>query len=111
MADTIINQSDAFAYTRNWSARPERFPVDMSGNLLYNADIMRTADDGEIYYNPHIQTHISDISFAAGVKGVCHNWNWDFSNTIGRNDFHYFGDKTFNASIFYVPNAHATKSF
>jgi iron complex outermembrane receptor protein len=103
--------SDAFAYTRNWSAKPERFPVDMSGNLLYNADIMRTANDGEIYYNPHIQTHISDVSFAAGVKGACHNWNWDLSNTLGRNDFHFYGDKTFNASIFYVPNAQQQNHF
>ena len=103
--------SDAFAYTRNWSAKPERFPVDMSGNLLYNPDIMRIANDGEIYYNPHIQTHISDISFAAGIKGICHNWNWDFSNTIGRNDFHYYGDKTYNASIFYVPGARPQNRF
>ncbi len=103
--------SDAFAYTRNWSAKPERFPVDMSGNLLYNADIMRTANDGEIYYNPHIQTHIKDVSFAAGVKGECHNWKWDLSNTIGRNDFHYYGDKTFNASIFYTPNAQQQTHF
>ena len=103
--------SDAFAYTRNWSAKPERFPVDMSGNLLYNADIMRTANDGEIYYNPHIQTHIGDVSFAAGVKGTCHNWNWDISNTFGRNDFHYYGDKTFNASIFYVANAQQQNHF
>lgn len=103
--------SDAFAYTRNWSAKPERFPVDMSGNLLYRADIMRTANDGEIYYNPHIQTHINDVSFAAGVKGSCHNWNWDFSNTIGRNNFHYYGGKTFNASIFYIPNAQQQNHF
>ncbi len=91
--------SDAYAYSRNWSARPNRFPVDANGDLVYDASIMRTADDGEIYYNPHIQTHIQDLSFAAGIKGKCKNWNWDLSNTIGRNDFHYYGDKTFNASV------------
>jgi iron complex outermembrane receptor protein len=32
-------------------------------------------------------------------------WNWDLSNTIGRNDFHYYGDKTFNASMIMVPGA------
>lgn len=103
--------SDAFAYTRNWSAKPERFPVDINGDLVYNPDIMRTANDGEIYYNPHIQTHIGDVSFAAGVKGICHNWNWDVSNTIGRNDFHYYGDKTFNASIIYIPGAQQQNRF
>lgn len=92
--------SDAYAYTRNWSARPDRFPVDNNGDLLYVPSIMRTTDDGEIYYNPHIQTHIKDISIAAGIRGEAgKEWNWDLSNTLGRNDFHYYGDKTFNASI------------
>lgn len=95
--------SDAFAYSRNWSARPQRFPVDMNGDLLYDPNIMRTTNDGEIYYNPHIQTKIKDFSIAAGVKGTCRNWNWDVSNTVGRNDFHYYGDKTFNASMFLTP--------
>lgn len=103
--------SDAFAYTRNWSSRPQRFPVDLNGNLLYDADIMRTANDGEIYYNPHIQTHIADVSFAAGIKGICHGWNWDLSNTLGRNDFHYYGDKTFNASAFYIAGVKAQTHF
>ena len=96
--------SDAFAYSRNWSAKPERFPVDAGGNLVNYPDIMRTANDGEIYYNPHIQTNIADLSFAAGLKGVCRNgWNWDFSNTIGKNDFHFYGDKTFNSSQIITP--------
>ncbi len=95
--------SDAFAYSRNWSARPQRFPVDMNGDILYDPNIMRTTNDGEIYYNPHIQTRIKDVSIAAGVKGTCHNWKWDVSNTLGRNDFHYYGDQTFNASMFMTP--------
>lgn len=91
--------SDAYAYTRNWSAKPERFPVNASGALLMDANIMHTANDGEIYYNPHIQTHIADASIALGIKGDAgKGWNWDLSNTLGRNDFHYYGDKTFNAS-------------
>jgi iron complex outermembrane recepter protein len=92
--------SDAYAYSRNYSEKPERFPADASGNLLFDAAVMRTTKGGEIYYNPHIQTKINDASLAAGFKGITgNNWNWDFSNTIGRNDFHYYGDKTFNASI------------
>jgi iron complex outermembrane receptor protein len=91
--------SDAFAYSRNWSAKPERFPVDAGGNRIDVPSIMRTSSDGEVYYNPHIQTHITDLSLAAGVKGNAGNdWGWDLSNTIGYNNFHYFGDKTFNAS-------------
>jgi iron complex outermembrane recepter protein len=92
--------SDAFAYTRNWSARPNRFPVNANGSRIDVPSIMRTANDGEVYFNPHIQTHISDVSFNAGIKGTsAKNWNWDLSNNVGYNNFHYYGDKTFNASI------------
>lgn len=93
-------ESDAFAFTRNLSARPERFPTDPNWNLIFVDGIMHTTPDGETYFNPHIQTHISDGSFAAGVKGkMNNNWNWDISNNVGRNDFHFYGDQTFNASL------------
>ena len=92
--------SDAFAYTRNYSAKPERFPTNANGTLINVPGILRNTNDGEIYYNPHIQTHIQDVSMALGIKGDAGNgWGWDLSNTIGRNDFHYYGDKTFNASM------------
>lgn len=92
--------SDAYAFTRNFSARPDRFPTDAGGNLINVPGIIKTAADGEKYYNPHIQTKVNDVSFAAGVKGMtASNWNWDIGNTIGRNNFHFYGDKTFNASL------------
>ncbi len=98
--------SDAFAYTRNYSARPDRFPINGSGNLVFDPEIMRVSTDGETYYNPHIQTIIQDVSIATGLKGKCsRGWNWDFSNTLGRNDFHYYGDKTYNASQILIPGA------
>jgi iron complex outermembrane receptor protein len=91
--------SDAYAYTRNWSARPNRFPVTAGGIRIDVPEIMRTTNDGEVYYNPHIQTKIGDASFNAGIRGTsAKNWNWDISNNIGYNNFHYYGDKTFNAS-------------
>lgn len=92
--------SDAYAFTRNWSARPERFPTDATGKLIPVPSIILTAADGEQYFNPHIQTKIHDAAIAAGVKGIKGNgWNWDLSNNIGYNQFHFFGDKTFNASL------------
>lgn len=97
-------EADVYAYSRNLSARPERFPVDVNGNLIFDPEIMRKSDDGEIYYNPHIQGRVKDASFAAGVKSKCHDWGWDLSNTFGKNDFHYYGDKTFNASMLMVNN-------
>ncbi len=91
--------SDAYAYSRN-DGDPTRFPVDQDGNIIFDPNIMKKTKDGTIFYNPHIQTHITDMSLALGVRGDAGNdWNWDLSNTIGRNDFHFYGDKTYNASL------------
>lgn len=93
-------RGDAYAYTRNASARPDRFPVDGSGNPIFVPSIMRKTTSGEIYYNPHIVSQINDASIVLGAKGVSpKNWNWDFSMANGKNDFQYFGDKTFNATL------------
>ena len=102
--------SDAFAYTRNLSARPDRFPVDINGTPIYVPSIMRKSSDGEIYYNPHILTEINDASIAAGLKGTTsNNWNWDVSFTTGKNDFQYYGDETFNVSL--IGNISKTKFY
>ena len=104
--------SDAYAYTRNYSQNPKRFPVDAQGNLVFYPSIMRVSSDGETYYNPHIQTKINDISLATGIKGkMANEWSWDFSNTIGKNDFHYYGDKTFNVSMIIVPGSERKTHF
>jgi iron complex outermembrane receptor protein len=92
--------SDAYAFTRNWSARPERFPTDANGDIILVPGIMFGSADGDTYFNPHIQTNIRDVAGAIGIRGVNKNgWNWDLSNTTGLNRFHFFGDKTFNASL------------
>ncbi len=101
------SSSDAYAFTRNWSARPERFPTDANGNLIFVEGIMHAtpenADMGfpaDTFFNPHIQTHITDGSMAVGLNGKTGSgWHWDVSNNTGRNDFHFYGDETFNASI------------
>jgi iron complex outermembrane receptor protein len=92
-------ESDAYAFTRNFSARPERFPTDQ-GDLIEVPGIIKMDLEGEFYFNPHIQTEIQDLSFAAGLEGQFgENWSWDASNTTGHNNFHFFGDKTFNAGL------------
>ena len=97
--------SDAYAFTRNWSARPDRFPTDAFGNLITVSSIMRESNDGETWYSPHIQTKVQDYSVTGGFTGKFkREWNWDLSNTIGKNNFHFFGDKTFNASVGPVQN-------
>lgn len=97
---TNSKTSDAFAFTRNWSARPDRFPTNANGDLILVPGIMKTASDGDTWYSPHIQTEIKDFAATGGLKGVVfNNWSWDLSNTTGKNDFHFYGDKTFNASL------------
>lgn len=96
-----VNQksSDAYAYTRNWSAKPNRYPVDSRGNIIFVPSIMFTSGSGDTSYNPHIQANITDMSLVAGITGKTDNgWDWDISGTRGYNRFHYYGDKTFNAS-------------
>ncbi|WP_343671896.1 TonB-dependent receptor [Chitinophaga sp.] len=91
--------SDAFAYSRSFAGHPDRFPTDNNGNLIFHKDIMY-AVPGDTIFDPHIQTHVSDVSAAVGVKGEFgEGWTWDVSNTLGRNNFHFYGDKTFNASL------------
>ena len=91
--------SDAYAYSRNWSAKPTRFPVNPNGSLIYVPSIMFATGSGDTTYNPHIQTKIQDISMVTGFsKTSATGWDWDFSNAFGYNNFHYFGDGTFNAS-------------
>jgi len=92
-------KSDAYAYTRNWSARPTRFPVNANGSLIFVPNIMFASGSGDTSYNPHIQANIQDISMVTGFsKTSNHGWDWDLSNAFGNNNFHYFGDGTFNAS-------------
>jgi iron complex outermembrane receptor protein len=91
--------SDAYAFTRNFSSRPERFPTNGANIIPVDGIIVKTPD-GESYYNPLIETKIKDLGFAAGIKGSFGEaWNWDLSNNTGNNDFHFYGKKTFNASL------------
>ncbi|MEL1255471.1 TonB-dependent receptor [Flavobacterium sp. DGU38] len=67
-----------------------------------------TRNDGErvveeIYpggYTPRITSKINDNSIAAGIKTeTSGGWKWDFSNTLGKNKFHYDIKGTLNASL------------
>jgi iron complex outermembrane receptor protein len=103
--------SNVYAWTRSWGnpnrSQPTKFPTDAEGNLIFVPSIMRVygVQDGSIspnnvYYNPQEDVYIKDMSFAAGFKGtIAGNWDWDLSNVVGYNDFHYWGNKTFNAAL------------
>lgn len=49
---------------------------------------------------PEIHSTINDISVAAGLRGMLfENWNFDLSNTFGKNAFDYNIENTVNASL------------
>ena len=55
-----------------------------------------------IYINgflPEINSKINDKSVAIGIRGVISDWDVDFSNTWGRNQFMYLISNTSNASM------------
>ncbi|MEO6548280.1 MAG: TonB-dependent receptor [Ferruginibacter sp.] len=104
--------SNVYAWTRNFSnsGHVKKYPTDAQGNLIFVPEIMHKTSGGDVFYNPQENVHISDGSFAAGFNGTIGNgWDWDISDVVGRNDFHYFGYKTFNASLLPVERQ-ATKT-
>ena len=108
--------SQVYAYTRSWDylglrANPTKFPTDpTTGNLIFVPGIMQNDapagaafNPDNVYYNPEEDVYIKDESAAVGLRGKTHDdWHWNISNNTGRNDFHYYGENTFNASLPYV---------
>lgn len=99
--------SNVYAWTRNFSANPQKFPTNPDGTLIFVPGIMHVAgnsagtiDPSNVFYNPQEDVYIKDQSIAVGFSGTTKSaWNWDISNVIGYNDFHYYGNKTFNAAL------------
>jgi iron complex outermembrane recepter protein len=55
----------------------------------------------EIYkdgFLPHINSKIADKNFAIGIRGKAGEWNVDFSNIYGSNQFLFFIDQSINFS-------------
>ncbi|CAM1361839.1 Iron complex outermembrane recepter protein [Tenacibaculum sediminilitoris] len=50
-------------------------------------------------FNPLITSNISDKSITLGIKGRINSLHVDFSNTYGKNYFHYFIKETLNATL------------
>ena len=108
-ANAINNakHSNVYAWSRNFYNHPEKFPTDANGNLIFVPGIMHvsgpaggTLNPDNVFYNPQEDVYIKDASFTFGFKGAYKNdWKWDISNVIGYNDFHYFGNNTFNGTL------------
>jgi iron complex outermembrane recepter protein len=51
-------------------------------------------------FTPHITSDINDVSATGGIRHTLKNgWKVDFSNTFGKNNFHYYITGTNNASL------------
>ena len=74
--------TDAYAFTRN-------NPTERNVVAIY--------PDG---FTPRITSNIIDNSISAGIRTETESgWKIDFSNTYGKNNFHYFIKGTLNASL------------
>jgi len=50
-------------------------------------------------FQPEMNSDVIDQAITLGVKGTIGGWNWDLSNTFGRNSLDYQMDNTVNASL------------
>lgn len=91
-------------------------PLDDNGTTLYSfagissrtgnsAGFYRLPNQSRTYtpayingFLPEINSNIKDKSISVGIKGKISNWDVDFSNTYGKNEFLYVIGNTFNAS-------------
>ncbi len=80
-----FRQTDAYAFSRDSFADGDNRSVP---SLYPNG------------FTPHITSDITDVSASAGVRHRMENgWNVDFSNSFGKNNFHYYITGTNNASM------------
>jgi iron complex outermembrane receptor protein len=77
--------TDAYAFSRDSFADGD------------NRSVPSIYPDG---FTPHITSNITDASITTGIKHDLENgWKLDFSNSYGKNNFHYFITGTNNASL------------
>ena len=92
-------------------------PLDDQGTELYSfagissrtgnsAGFYRLPNQSRTYtpaylngFLPEINSNIKDKSFSVGIKGKIRDWDVDFSNTYGKNEFLYTIGNTSNASM------------
>lgn len=99
--------SDAYANTRFWSTGATKFPTNAQNQLIFNPAIMHvydptpgSLDTNHVFYNPEEVVYLKDASAAFGFRGEwAKGWKWDLSANTGYNDFHIWGNNTYNASL------------
>ncbi|MEQ8904242.1 TonB-dependent receptor [Ekhidna sp.] len=85
-----FRHTDAYAFSRDAY-------VDGDPDASDNRSVPSLYPNG---FTPHITSDITDVSASAGFRHKMDNgWNVDFSNTYGKNNFHYYITNTNNASL------------
>jgi iron complex outermembrane receptor protein len=85
------------SYKNGLGAPFRRLPTDVS-SMPYTA----ATQDTTLFRNgfqPEMNSDIIDQSITIGVEGTINGWNWDLSNSFGRNSVDYQMDNTVNASL------------
>ncbi|GFR85572.1 iron complex outermembrane recepter protein [Elysia marginata] len=80
-----FRHGDSYAFTRN--------PNDSDGRSLEKVGIYPNG------FTPKITSKIVDNAITAGIRTAIRGWNVDFSNTFGKNTFHYRIIETVNATL------------
>lgn len=78
------------------------YNVRLGDAYAWTRDVESDRNIKEIYpngFDPHILSNVSDKSLSVGVRGKVGNWTADFNNTFGDNNFHYYVNKSLNASM------------
>ncbi len=85
MGGSNFRQTDAYAFSRD------------SFDDGDNRSVPSLYPNG---FTPHITSDIRDVSISSGIRHTMSNgWKVDFSNTFGKNNFHYYITGTNNASM------------
>jgi iron complex outermembrane receptor protein len=95
--DATLYAFGGLSYKNGIGAPFRRLPFSTSA-MPYRA----SNDDPSLFLNgfqPEMNSDVIDQSLTIGVEGTIGGWNWDLSNSYGRNSLDYQMDNTVNASL------------
>jgi iron complex outermembrane receptor protein len=72
---------------------------DLWYSYRYPKDVNNLMDVYPNGYRPHVRIDEEDLEIAVGARGEIKGWNWDFSNTYGRNRARQSSTGTLNPTL------------
>ncbi len=95
--DATLYAFGGLSYKNGIGAPFRRRPSDLAAMPFRasneNPDFFRNG------FQPEMNSDVIDQALTIGVKGTVGDWQWDLSNTFGRNSLDYQMDNTANASL------------